>query len=479
MKTASSRLSCLAALLAGFFASAVSVYGAEQGSGMGWKQLGTVAPRHAREIQASNWSVGGEVLDRDYAIYANYKAWLGPLGAKKIRFQAGWAKCEKQRGVYDWAWLDESVDDAVAQGVTPWLETSYGNTIYPGGGGTGLAGGLPQSPEALAAWDRWVDALVRRYKDRVHEWQVWNEPDIRRAGNSAEAYADLYIRTAEIIRRHQPEARMLALPLSGIRQTDYLEGFLRRLQSQGKLHLVNQMIVHAYPENPDAAYPTFDKLAQVVARYSSTIRLRQGESGAPSTKTVLALSTFKSSETIQAKWDLRRMLGDLGHDMESLVFTIVDFLYERAVHEGWNTKGLLMANPDKTVARPKQAYHAVQHVTAIFDHTLARVKDFAYTASVSDALAVYGYANKKSGAQIVTIWLSGVVPGNSNARKPVDFTFPTARFQDPVYVDLRDGKVYAVPAANWKQQAEGCAFTGLPVYDSPILIAERKLIPLR
>jgi len=31
----------------------------------------------------------------------------GPLGAKRIGFQAGWAKCEKRPGVYDWAWLDE------------------------------------------------------------------------------------------------------------------------------------------------------------------------------------------------------------------------------------------------------------------------------------------------------------------------------------------------------------------------------------
>jgi len=445
---------------------------------VGWKEVGRVAPRHARQIEASNWSVGGETLDRDYAIYANYKAWLGPLGAKKIRFQAGWAKCEKQRGVYDWAWLDECVNDAVAQGVAPWLETSYGNTIYPDGGGTGLAGGLPRSPEALAAWDRWVDALVRRYKDRVCEWQVWNEPDIRLGGNSPEAYADLYIRTAEIIRRHQPHARMLALPLSGIRQTGYLEGFLQRLQSRGKLQLVDQMVVHAYPENPDLAYPVFDKLAAVVARYSKTIPLRQGESGAPSGKTVGALAKFNSSETIQAKWDLRRMLGDLGHDMESHVFTIVDFLYERAVHEGWNTKGLLQANPDKTVARPKLAYHAVQHVTAIFDHTLARIKTFQAMASGNDAVAAYAYV-QPSGAPLVTLWLSGVVPGNSNATRPVDFTFPGLRFQEPVYVDLRDGRVYAVPAARWTQQVHGCRFTAVPIYDSPILLAERKLVPVR
>ncbi len=66
---------------------------------------------------------------------------------------------------------------------------------------------------------------------------------------------------------------------------------------------------------------------------------------------------------------LRRMLGDLGHDMESHVFTLMDFCYVHAVHEGWNTKGLIQSNPDYTVARPKQAYYAVRNVTAIFDYT--------------------------------------------------------------------------------------------------------------
>ncbi len=57
---------------------------------------------------ASSWSIGGETLDRDFAVYNNYKKYLGPLGAKAIRLQAGWAKCEKTQGVYDWAWLDEA-----------------------------------------------------------------------------------------------------------------------------------------------------------------------------------------------------------------------------------------------------------------------------------------------------------------------------------------------------------------------------------
>src|SRR3954462_9869448 len=84
--------------------------------GLDWPELGKVEARAAREIAASPWSIGGETLDRDFAIYAHYKEYLGPLGAKRIRLQAGWAKCEKSKGINSWEWLDHVIDDAVAQG---------------------------------------------------------------------------------------------------------------------------------------------------------------------------------------------------------------------------------------------------------------------------------------------------------------------------------------------------------------------------
>ena len=192
--------------------------------------VGQITPKHARDIQASPWSVGGETLDRDFADYDAYKKYLGPLGVKMIRLQTGWAKTEQQPGVYDFRWLDAIVDDAVSQGVKPWLQLSYGNPIYPGGGEPALGGGIPTSEEALAAWDRWVTLMVARYRDRTDVWEVWNESDLERAEVAPEAYADLYIRTAEIVRDLQPEAHLYALAIAHIDHTDYLEGFLKRLR---------------------------------------------------------------------------------------------------------------------------------------------------------------------------------------------------------------------------------------------------------
>ena len=109
------------------------------------KRVGTLAPRSVKDIRSSNWTLGCEVLDRDFAKFDEYKRFLAPLGIKKIRLQSGWAKCERVKGVYDFSWLDHQVDYALAQGITPMLETDYGNPVYPGGGGWDLAGGFPTS----------------------------------------------------------------------------------------------------------------------------------------------------------------------------------------------------------------------------------------------------------------------------------------------------------------------------------------------
>ena len=60
-----------------------------------WKEVGTLKTRDAKAIKSSTWSIGGETLDRDYTDYQSYKTYLGPLGAKRIRLQGGWSKCEK------------------------------------------------------------------------------------------------------------------------------------------------------------------------------------------------------------------------------------------------------------------------------------------------------------------------------------------------------------------------------------------------
>lgn len=448
----------------------------------GFSHLGTVKSPHARNIANSNWSVGGETVDRDYTIFANYRDWLGPLGIKRVRQQAGWFKCEKVVGVYDWAWLDECVDGAIQQGLKPWLETNYGNPIYPGGGGSGLGAGLPTSATALAAWDNWVTALVDRYKDRVNEWEVWNEPDNSGGQVTPEAYATFFIRTAEIIRTRHPESRIYALavtyPSSG--PTSYVGRFFASLQNAGKLGLVTAVTAHAYPQNPDTSQSGFVTMRDWInTNYypGGGIEVRQGESGAPSQfQSSFALANLNWSELTQAKWNLRRLLGDLGHDIPSSIFAIIDMKYYGTT---WNYKGLLKADENLAVDHPKQSYFGVRNIASIFDDSLTRITNFSHTANTTSAVRVFGYQKSGSGRTIASIWFSGGnQPVDAINYAPVSFTLTPADITDPVWVDMRDGTVRSIPPAAWSRSGNTCTFTSVPVYDSPILIADRSAIPL-
>ena len=114
---------------------ALALCAAFAASGAELERIGTLAPRTAPDPADDQWMIGCEVLDRDFAKFSAYKDYLPKLGIRSIRLQCGWAKCEKEKGKYDFAWLDACVFDAQKMGVKVWMELSYGNPRYEGGGG--------------------------------------------------------------------------------------------------------------------------------------------------------------------------------------------------------------------------------------------------------------------------------------------------------------------------------------------------------
>ncbi len=266
-------------------------------------RIGTLRPRSASEVGPSNWTLGCETLDRDFADFEKYKAFLTPLGIQTIRLQAGWAKCEREKGRHDFSWLDQIIDYARAQGLDILLETGYGNPIYEGGGGFDLAGGFPTSPEALTAWDAWVDALSRHFAGRVRDWAMWNEPDIGEPKKTPEQIAAINARTARIIKRNIPGARIAGLSLAHS-APEYLEQCLRALGPD--VTLFHWFIYHGYGNTPESSRNNVEGLKAVLARYNPAARMRNGESGCPSEMaTRFALSGVPWSEYSQAKWDMR------------------------------------------------------------------------------------------------------------------------------------------------------------------------------
>lgn len=456
--------------------------------------IGTIKPRSTEEIEASNWLLGCETLDRDYADYHQYKEYISPLGIKLLRFQGGWFKTEKVQGVYDWAWMDSVIDDAVSRGFKPWLQTGYGNPIYPGAGGENLGAGMPLSKEGLEAYDKWVTEMVTRYKDKVKDWEVWNEPNFAdNLVNTPEITADFNIRTAKIIKNIQSDARISALALGHI-NLEFVERFFKYLSEKDAVGLFHNVTYHDYVYNPDANKLAVYKMRQIVEKYAPGMIMRQGENGAPSVAySGGALGDYNWSELTQAKWDVRRMLENLGNDIECSVFSIVEMQYTgRGPINTKNTKGLIETTPDNKTVRPKIAYYAVQHVTSIFDNTLDRIRTVEHTYNIASAgshskykintdrsISVYGYRNKQTQKQLFTIWADDAIPRDEYEMKPREITIANGNFESPVFVDIITGGIYEMPAEKWSKEGNAYTFKDIFIYDSPILIADKSLIKVK
>jgi hypothetical protein len=437
-----------------------------QASGPQLTQIGTLAVRHAREIKSSPWSIGCETLDRDYARFSTYQDYVGELGAKHARLQSGWAKCEKVKGVYDFAWLDECVYGLSEQTVEPWMCLCYGNPIYGSekGLGSGLAP-LVDNPEAMAAWLKYCEATVRRYKDVITVWEIWNEPF-----HQGKNYATLLLPTAELIKRIQPNAVVMVTAVHDPDRVHVLEA----LKAAGKLDLVDLWSYHPYTRNPDSCYPAAEKTKALVQSYSPKYKIYQGEVGCPSIlEWTHALAYYPWTEYSQAKWDLRRMAGDRVRNIDSSVFTIIDLKYTNMLQ----SFGLIRSNLLLEFIYKRPAFYAVQHMMTFFDDEVQPVGLLEHRSSSDRPLTAAGF--QKQNTPVVLVWYGDQIPNDELKWDLVDLTLKNTTFQDPVYVEMITGKVYDLDKATWKNVDGNATFTQLPVWDSPVMIAERAQVPLK
>ena len=491
------------------------------------KRIGTLRPRSANEIKGSNWTLGCECLDRDFTDFDQYKDYIVPLGIKEIRLFAGWAKCEKMPGKFDFAWLDHCVDWANAHNINVLMDISYGNPIYKGAGGAGLANGTPNTPEGLAHWDNWVEKMGEHYKGRVRDYAMWNEPDNRNI-NSPAVIADLNVRTARILKRIMPDCRLHGLSLAR-NDPAYLEECMKELQKLGGIDLFDTFIYHGYAHNPDCSYARVEGLKAVCAKYAPKARMRQGENGCISEwSDRFALSNWPWSENSQAKWDMRRMLGDLGHGCGSSVYSICDLQYTGpySPYTYLNLKGILRANADHQVYQIKKAYYAVQNVVSVFDDSVVLTKE-PKVSTCDRCLSLYEFV-KDGKHMLFTFWDHGVIglkrgsrmvddgtgversttfvegtkiyslgydtdnngyqrpaptprngiPSDDFTTRPAIFEWKGAPLKDPVWVDLFTGAVYEIPAKQQIVHSCGVSLVRIPAYDSPCVVTERAALDL-
>jgi beta-xylosidase len=134
-----------------------------------------------------------------------------------------WHELEPQRGQWHWERYDDIVDRAGKFGISvlpvlcftaDWASSAPEEVV-------------PEkrrrwAPQA-AEWAGYVRAIVGHYKDRIHAWEVWNEPNLPtfwQPKPEAKPYAQLLENTYRVAKEVSPDATLISAGLATIK-TDH------------------------------------------------------------------------------------------------------------------------------------------------------------------------------------------------------------------------------------------------------------------
>ena len=182
----------------------------------GWQEAsigaarGATIPGDARRASRSLWGVGLYLYrypasTDGFRLMAQAAALARDAGVKWSREEFQWHRIEPRPGEFEWSYYDRMVETALDHGIQ-----IYGLLAY------WSSWAQAYTPEGIEAYARWAAAVVRRYRDRIRHWEVWNEPNIFFWRGPRDMYADLLKKAYAAIKDVDPAAQVLGLSTAGI-----------------------------------------------------------------------------------------------------------------------------------------------------------------------------------------------------------------------------------------------------------------------
>ena len=458
------------------------------------KKIGTIKIRTSLEVEKSFMGIGFETLDREMFRPEMCYGHLAKTGAKFARCQTGWFRCEKEKGVYDFAWLDEVVDNLLAIGVKPWFNVGYGNPVYMDDISNEYAVGcvpLYYGEEALQGWRNYVFALAEHFKGRVDEYEIWNEPDLDGhwfwypAERNAKDYAMLVRLSGNIIREIIPEAK-IGMNIAHVSNLEYTAEVANHL-SHGDIDFVTY---HYYNRLPEAPYfeRDFPKFKNIFISRGFDVEFWQGETGFPSwsySPHYIVYEGFES-ERAQAVWHLRHAIVDLSHGAKRYsLFQIAD-MWEKTYKTAASTieKPVAHGILNGKVYTPKQSYTAFTRLSALLSGDV-KPTERKFGGSVID---LHGDKNLWAYQQMCAKFLSFERNGkpfyvfyipanvlNDEGEEQGLITWLPALIENPVVIDTYTGEVFDVSE---NKQKDLHSYKNLVIRDYPMIICDKTVFDI-
>ena len=126
-------------------------------------------------------------------------------GVKWSREEFIWDAIEPAKDKYNWTFYDKLAATAKRNGIS----------IY------GILHGFsnwtkPYTPEGIEDYCRYAAAAADHYRDDIHHWEIWNEPNIFFWQGPKDMYAELLKQSYAAIKRANPAAQVLGCSTAGI-----------------------------------------------------------------------------------------------------------------------------------------------------------------------------------------------------------------------------------------------------------------------
>lgn len=129
-------------------------------------------------------------------------------GVRWVRRDISWTKVEAVQGTFDFASADAVVDAELALGIEILAILDYGHPDYASNSG----GDSHYPPDDLSDYGTYVRETVNHFKDRIHVWEIWNEPNLVnfwKPNPDPIAFGELALVAIQEIQQADPNAQIL------------------------------------------------------------------------------------------------------------------------------------------------------------------------------------------------------------------------------------------------------------------------------
>lgn len=276
---------------------------------------------------------------------------IAECGINWIRIDMTWYRLEPTEDGYNWGYMDNVVDMAVERNLSIFATLAY-TPSWASGVNTSVDEWSAYPPTSTDYWTDFVTHVVNRYKDKIHHWGMWNEPNLDGFWKgSRQDYIDIILKPgSDAVKAADPTAKVLGPELAHLQSGEYDQWLADVLdQAASKIDIITH---HVYKDTPSEVLRELEgpKYPWETPPVKDIIDAHGG-SGKEFWLTETGWHTDKVSQDEQAQY-----YTELLDYMNSRTWWYKTFFYEIRDDPNISSKWGIIES-DNT---PKQAYYAYQ-----------------------------------------------------------------------------------------------------------------------